>query len=199
MQSGVSRSYMAMLACFAAVLLACPGCGGSSNAPAVNPDDNNPGPAGAKSHNVLQLHMPPVAGMAAGAEFEYTISAAFSDTLYQGCGRVVYDASVLQPIEVARGAAIPAEYVFATKLDAPPMLGTAGASQAFVPFAFTGLPGGTEPAGVKGELLKLRFRLLQAAPASCNVGLLNDAQFLQMRSPKATRLPFDLQVEVTGK
>ncbi len=198
MGSGVNRCLMALLVSLAAVLLACPGCGGKANTPAVNPDDNTPEQPGTGNRNVLQIDMPPVEGLAAGAEFDYSIAAEFTDPLFQGCGRIVYDAAVMQPVAVTRGAAIPQDYIFVARLDAPPMAGTGGASQAFVPFAFTGLPGGPA-SGVSGELLRLKFRLLTAAPASCNVALLNTSQYLQLRSPKATRLPFDLEVEVAGK
>lgn len=199
MQSGVYRCYTALLVCLAAVLLACPGCGGKANVPAGNQDGNSSEQPGDANRNVLQVHMPPVQGLAAGAEFVYSLDADFVDALYQGCGRVLYDASVMKPVAVTRGAAIPGSYVFAAKLDAPPMAGAGNAAQAFVPFAFTGLPGQQAAAGVRGELLQIRFRLLTQAPETCNVTLLNNSQYLQLRSPQATRLPFDLQVEVAAK
>jgi hypothetical protein len=199
MRSNLRRCFITVLLCFAAVLLVCPGCGGNSSVPSVDPNDQNPTPP-ASNRNILATHMPPLTGLAAGAEFEYTVNADFTDALYQGCGRILYDASVMQPIEATRGAAIPAGDIFVAKLDAPPqVLSGSTTAQTFVPFAFTGLPDDKTPAAVSGELIKVKFRLLQPPPADCHISLLNDSQYLQLRSPQANRLPFDMQVEVTQK
>jgi hypothetical protein len=200
MRSNLRRCFITVLLCFAAVLLVCPGCGGNSSVPAVDPNDGTPTPPEASGHNTLAMHMPPLTGLAAGAEFEYTVNAEFKDALYQGCGRILYDASVMQPIEATRGAAIPAGDIFVAKLDAPPQAFSGSTSlQAFVPFAFTGLPDDKTPTAISGELIKIKFRLLQTPPADCHISLLNDSQYLQLRSPQANRLPFDMQVEVTQK
>lgn len=193
------RCFITVLLCFIAVLSICLGCGGNSSVPSANPNDQTPTPPADSGRNVLQTHMPPLAGLAAGAEFDYSINADFTDALYQGCGRIIYDSSVMQPLTATRGAAIPAGDIFVAKLDAPAqVLPGSATAQTFVPFAFTALPGDNSP-GVSGELIKVRFRLLKAPPADCHISLLNDQQYLQLRSPQATRLPFDMQVEVTEK
>ena len=197
MASKYRRCFLTVLLCFIAILLICLGCGGNSSVPSVDPNDQHPTPQ-ASGHNTLATHMPPLTGLGAGAEFEYSINANFKDALYQGCGRIVYDASVMQPVAATRGAAIPAADVFVAKLDAAPQVLPGGtAAQSFVPFAFTGLPDNPKHNGISGELIKVKFRLLKDPPADCHVALLNDQQFLQLRSPQATRLPFDMQVEVT--
>lgn len=193
------RCFMTVLLCFIALLLICLGCGGNSSVPSVEPNDQNPPPPADSGRNVLQTHMPPLTGLGAGAEFDYSVNAEFTDALFQGCGRIIYDASVMQPVKANRGAAVPAGDIFVAKLDAPPqVLPGSTTAQTFVPFAFTGLPGDQTP-GVSGELIKVRFRLLKDPPADCHISLLNDQQYLQLRSPQATRLPFDMQVEVTEK
>lgn len=198
MASKNRRCIVTVLLCFIAVLLICLGCGGNSSVPGSDPNHQTPNPPATSGHNTLSTHMPPLAGLAAGAEFEYSVRADFKDALYQGCGRIVYDASVMQPVAAARGAAIPAADIFVAKLDAPPqVLAGSTTAQAFVPFAFTGLPDSPKNSGISGELVKVKFRLLKAPPADCHISLLNDQQFLQLRSPQATRLPFDMQVEVT--
>lgn len=198
MASSLRRCLLTLLLCFIAILIVCPGCGGNSSLPSTDHNNQTPAPPASSAHNVLQTHMPPLQGLVTGAEFEYSVNAEFVDALYQGCGRIIYDPAVMQPIEASRGAAVPASDIFVAKLDAPPQL-LAGSSkpQAFVPFAFTGLPGSPAPTKVSGELVKVKFRLLKDPPADCHVSLLNDAQYLQLRSPQATRLPFDMQVEVT--
>jgi hypothetical protein len=198
MASKYRRCVVTVLLCFIAVLLICPGCGGNSSVPSADHNGQTPAPPATSGHNTLATHMPPLTGLAAGAEFEYSVNANFKDALYQGCGRIVYDASVMQPIAATRGAAIPAADIFVAKLDAPSqVLPGSTTAQSFVPFAFTGLPDNAAHPGISGELIKVKFRLLKDPPADCHISLLNDQQFLQLRSPQATRLPFDMQLEVT--
>jgi hypothetical protein len=147
--------------------------------------------------------MPALLSLSAGAEFEYSVSANCTDELYQGCGRVQYDPTLMQPVSALRGQALPAGYLFTAKLDAVIAAsdGQPGlpALAAVIPFAFTGLPGSPSRNITAGELFRLRFRLLRTPDADSAVRLLNTAQYLQLRGTKGDRLAFDLASEVTGK
>jgi hypothetical protein len=152
--------------------------------------------------NTLRASLPALAGKQPGAEFDFVLSTSFTEPLYQGSGRVLFDPGVMRPVAVMRGQALPADFIFAAKLDAAPVAsdglsglpGTAGV----VPYAFTGLPGGSGQAVAQGELLRIRFRLLQRPGAQSAVRLLNNASYLQFREPTGNRLSFDLQTEVAG-
>ncbi len=139
--------------------------------------------------NVLTAVMPPLAGLSAGREFEFTLSAQFAEEVKQGSGRILYDSSVAVPVAVEKGGLIPTSFIFFSKLD----------TQGIVPFAFTSLPNGRGIPSGSGELLRVRFRMLANPPGGFRVRLQNDAEFLQLRSPSGGRLSFDLASEVQAQ
>jgi hypothetical protein len=190
----------------ALLLAVSPGCGGKTTQPSTpspsTPDGQSPvdNGAGQTSRNLLSTSMPALAGLGAGAEFDFVISVKCTDALYQGSGRVLYDPSLMQPVAAVRGAAIPQSFLFSAKLDAAPVAsdGMAGlpTMAGVAPYAFTGLPDAPGQASGVGELCRLRFRLLRQASANDAVRLLNNAEYLQLRGPAGNRLAFDLQAEV---
>lgn len=194
------------LAC-AVLLSLSPGCGGHSTG-SVAPADHPPavpagdGAAQSGAHNVLSTSMPALDGLSAGAEFDFIIRIACRDEIYQGSGRVQYEAAVMQPVSAKRGMALPAEHLFSVKLDAADA-GDGAASGAtdgagVVPFAFTGLPGSSHTALFDGELFRLRFRLVQRPRPGTSIRLVNSPEYLQLRDPQGQRLPFDLHAEVAS-
>jgi len=155
--------------------------------PQAGPAPEQPaGEAGIPTRNALITTMPAVAGMAPGTEFEFTLRGEFCTPLHQASGRIVYDPAVVQPLAVRRGELIPAGAVYLAKLDVT----------GFVPFAFTALPGDAGIAPGRGELLRVRFRLLAEPPPGFRIRLLNDAAYLQLRTSGGGRLSFDLASEV---
>jgi hypothetical protein len=130
--------------------------------------------------------MPSLAGMSSGSEFEFTLSAQLAEETKQGCGRIIYDPAVATPVSVDKGGLIPSSFVFFNKLDAPGV----------VPFAFTSLPNERGISPGKGELLRVRFRLLQPPQPGFKIRLLNDGAYLQLRSAAGGRMSFDLASEV---
>lgn len=188
-------------------LLTAVGCGGSGSlgAPAqqpAGPAQQSPGApaAGAPLRNALLTSVPALAGLQPGAEFDFHVRASFSEPLYQGSGRVLFDPAVMRPVAVVRGEALPADFIFVAKLDAAPVEsdGLSGLPETagVVPYAFTGLPGGSGKTVAPGELFHIRFQLLGRPGAHSAVRLLNRADYLQFRAPDGNRLPFDLQTEV---
>jgi hypothetical protein len=174
-------------------VLASPGCGGGGARRSIN----NPGlspvapqaPSENPDRNVLTAVTPPLAGLGAGSEFEFTLSAQLAEELKQGCGRLIYDSAVVVPVAVEKGGLIPTSFVFFSKLDAPGV----------VPFAFTSLPDGRGIAPGRGELLRVRFRMLADPPSGFRVRLQNDGAFLQLRSAQGGRMSFDLASEVQAQ
>jgi hypothetical protein len=115
--------------------------------PAVQDDSSQP----ISGRNVLTTAVPPLAGLSAGSEFEFTLNAQLVEELKQGCGRILYDASAAVPVSVEKGRLVPGSFVFFSKLDA----------EGVIPFAFTALPSQRGIPPGSGELLRERFRLLQ--------------------------------------
>jgi len=133
--------------------------------------------------------MPALSALDVGSEFEFVLNGEFRQEVFQGSGRILYDRDFVEPVRVSRGGMIPGEAVFMAKLDA----------DGFVPFAFTPLPGSRSlPAG-RGELLRVRFRLLSAPPPSFRIRLLNTAEYLQLRDRSGGRISFDLATEVVSQ
>jgi hypothetical protein len=171
-------------------VLAFPGCGGggrrisqlSPQQPAAPAENQQSTP----ERNVLSTAMPSLAGMSSGSEFEFTLSAQLAEETKQGCGRIIYDPAVATPVSVDKGGLIPSSFVFFNKLDAPGV----------VPFAFTSLPNERGISPGKGELLRVRFRLLQPPQPGFKIRLLNDGAYLQLRSAAGGRMSFDLASEV---
>ena len=174
-------------------VLASPGCGGGGARRSIN----NPGlspvapqaPSENPDRNVLTAVTPPLAGLGAGSEFEFTLSAQFAEEVKQGSGRIIYDSSAAVPLAVEKGDLIPTSFVFFSKLDAP----------GIVPFAFTSLPDGRGIAPGRGELLRVRFRMLSAHPSGFRIRLQNDGAYLQLRNTQGGRLSFDLASEVQAQ
>lgn len=141
------------------------------------------------SRNCLTARMPALSRLEVGSEFEFVLKGEFREEVFQGSGRILYDREFVEPVRVSRGEMIPGDAVFMAKLDA----------DGFVPFAFTPLPGNCGlPAG-RGELLKVRFRLLNAPPPSFRIRLLNTPEYLQLRSHSGGRVSFDLAMEVLSE
>ena len=176
------------------------GCGGGGSSTALPPGINsdseqqqtlNPQPP---ERNVLSTSMPALGSLSAGAEFDFTINGEFVSPLFQGSARVLYDPATVQLLSAARGALIPSGGVFLCRADMQP-----GALQSpdarmsgVIPFAFTGQPGEPGIAPGRGELLRLRFRLLARPSGGACIRLLNDPAFLQLRDAQGQRLSFDL-------
>jgi hypothetical protein len=160
---------------------------GRGGAPLQSADDA-PG-AGHKipDRTALSVIWPSLAGSEAGAEFDVAIRLANPGGVFQGCGRLVYDAAMVEPVSARRGAFLPSEAVAFVKTDVG----------GYVPYAFTGREGsGALPAG-EGDIFVVRFRLKsEGAP---KFGLRNEAEFLQLRNDKGQRIPFDLATEVTAR
>ena len=176
-----------------AYLIVAPGCGGGSRSFTPQPPpsatgnvETAPPEEGVPARNSLTIVTPPVASLAPGVEFDLTVRGAFCEELWQSSGRILFDPAVVQPVRASRGDLIPTGFVFMVKLDEPGM----------VPYAFTALPGGSGIAPGRGELLRVRFRLLAEPPSGFRIRLLNDAAFLQLRDRNGGRLSFDLASEV---
>lgn len=171
-------------------VLASPGCGGGGARRSINnpelPQPIPQAPAENPERNVLTAVMPSLAGLGAGSEFEFTLSAQLAEETRQASGRILYDADVAVPVSVEKGSVIPNSFVFFSKLNAP----------GIVPFAFTSLPGGRGISPSRGELLRVRFRLLANPPPGFRVRLLNDGAYLQLRGAAGGRMSFDLASEV---
>lgn len=174
-------------------VLASPGCGGGGARRSINNPELSPivpqAPAENPARNVLTAVMPPLAGLSAGSEFEFTLCAQFAEEVKQGSGRILYDTAVAVPVAVEKGGLIPGSFVFFSKLDAPGV----------VPFAFTSFPDRRGIAPGTGELLRVRFRMLADPPQGFRIRLQNDGAFLQLRSPQGGRLSFDLASEVQAQ
>jgi hypothetical protein len=153
----------------------------------------------ATSRNVLRTTMPALGAVATGTEFTFTIAVELSEPLFQGSGRVVYDPRLLEPISAERGGLIPASDIFIAPLAAELPPETIPAGMAAVPFAFTGLPGGSAIAPQTGELLRIRFRLRQAVDHARPVYLLNNQAYLQLRDATGARIPYDLDTQEVGR
>jgi hypothetical protein len=190
------------------LLAASPSCGSSSGRkaapalPAANPaapGQSDSGTTESTPRNVLSTHMPTLAGLTAGAEFDFTVSANCAEALYQGSGRVLYDPTVMEPITAERGTALPGACLFVAKLDAAlvatPGLAGLPANSGMVPYAFTLLPQTPGTSIARGELFRIRFRLRQPSSSS-TVQLLNNAAYLQLRDAQGARLAFSLDSEV---
>ena len=174
-------------------VLASPSCGGGGARHSINRPELSTAtpqaPAANPERNVLTAVMPPLAGLGAGSEFEFTLTAQLAQEVKQGSGRILYDATAAAPVAVEKGALIPGSFVFFSKLDA----------SGVVPFAFTSLPGGRGIAIGSGELLRVRFRMLAAPPSGFRVRLQNDGAYLQLRNNQGGRLSFDLASEVRAQ
>jgi hypothetical protein len=174
-------------------ILTAPGCGGggrrisqlSPQQPVLQDSIQQSTP----ERNVLSATMPSLAGMSSGSEFEFTLSAQLAEETKQGCGRIIYDSAVATPVSVEKGGLIPSSFVFFSKMDAPGV----------VPFAFTSLPDQRGISPGKGELLRVRFRMLQTPPPGFKIRLQNDGAFLQLRSAAGGRMSFDLSSEVLAR
>lgn len=133
--------------------------------------------------NKLVLSAPDISQLSVGDEFSVSLAGAFSDEVYQGSMRLLFDPAYFKPVSANPGSMLLSDMVRLTGLD----------QSGFVPFAFTGLPGHNAiPAGT-GELLRVRFRILQAGAAQHRIALQNDTEFLQLRDRQSRRLPFDLE------
>jgi len=183
------------------VLLALIACGGGSiplpgevNFDTPMPPDGAspmiPAPAGDEAGDVVQperttlkLSYPALATLAPGSEFEAVVGGVFITEVYQGSLRLSYNPAVVEPVSVERGGLLLDDMVHVTGL----MQGD------HVPFAFTALPGHAGIAPGEGELLRVRFRLLDVPTTGQPLSLLNDAMFLQLRDRQGKRLGFDLE------
>lgn len=174
---------------FALTLLLAPGCGGGGARRAHN--DLQPPPLqsqqdeAAPERNILTASTSSLSGLGAGNEFTFTLKAQLAEETKQASFRILYDQSVAIPVAAEKGSLIPNSFVFFSKLDAPGV----------VPFAFTALPGQRGIAPASGELLRVRFRLLQAPPPGFRVRLQNDGSFLQLRNSGGGRMSFGLNTE----
>jgi len=176
-----------------ACVVAAPGCGGGGRnlTPRIAPTasgtvETAPPEEGTPQRNSLTVVTPPLSSLTPGAEFDFILRGAFCEELYQSSGRILYDPAVVEPVRVSRGALMPSGFVFMAKLDEPGL----------VPYAFTALPGDSGIAPGRGELLRVRFRLLAEPPRGFRLRLLNDAAYLQLRDSRGGRLSFDLASEV---
>lgn len=193
-----------LLQLLSAALLVCTGCGGTGTGAAHPPQRPDAGPAPASpvtrieaQRNTLQLKLPAWSRLAAGAEFEVTLSVSSVDELYQGSGRLAYATSLVQPVACSRGALLPAQNILSVKLDVAPGAATGLAGMdGIVPFAFSGMPGVPGCGRGAGELLRLRFKLLAQPGTRMPVQLVNSPEYLQLRGTTGQRLSFDLSTEV---
>ncbi len=171
-------------------ILAAPGCSGGGKqlrlASPQQPVAQDETPQQLPGRNVLTSATSSLAGMNAGGEFEFTLSAQLAEETKQGCGRIIYDPTIATPVSVDKGGLIPSSFVFFSKLDAPGV----------VPYAFTSLPSQRGISPGKGELLRVRFRLLQPPPSGFKIRLQNDGAYLQLRNAAGGRMSFDLASEV---
>ncbi len=97
--------------------------------------------------------------------------------------RLLFNPDYLEPVKARRGEMLLADMVHLAGID----------QHGFVPFAFTGLPGHSAMDPGTGELLRVRFRVLQPGAALHRIRLQNDAEFLQLRDRNSRRLKFDLE------
>jgi hypothetical protein len=178
-----------LLASFALAVLG--GCGGGgqhvmppveTTAPAGQPAGNS----GLPERNILTASLPALSQLAPGSEFDFVLSAALAEELYQMSGRIGFDPAVVRPVGSEFGALLPADAVRMSRDDLPDT----------VPFAFTAQPGRSGIGAGRGELLRVRFRLLGSPAGGRAVWLVNEAEFLQLRDRIGRRLRFDLAREV---
>jgi hypothetical protein len=192
--------------CILLGVLALSGCGPRSGGPAAistpTAATDTPAPStddGTAQRNVLSAHLPALSKLGIGSEFDYVLSATMVNALYQGSGRVLYDASVVRPVSAQWGALTPGNGVRAAKLDSAVAVKAQDGLDSCVPYAFTALPGqAAMPAG-QGELLRVRFKLIAPLGSSIPVRLLNDPAYLQLRDAQGQRLSFDLNEEVSAQ
>ena len=182
----------------AVAIVALPACGGGgvgfaprpTPQPQLTPPATLPAPESSlPSRNRLIATMPPLGRLPPGSEFEFVLRGEFREEVHQGSGRVLYDDRFLEPISVSRGNMIPGDGVFMSKLD----------EDGFVPFAFTALPDSRGISAGRGELLRVRFRLVAEPPSGLRVQLWNEAAYLQIRDGQRRRLSFDLATEVVSQ
>jgi len=140
-------------------------------------------PPAAEPVNKLVLSVPDLSGLAPGSEFEVSLAGAFSGEVYQGSARLLFNPAYLKPVQAQRGGMLLTDMVHLASLD----------QDGFVPFAFTGLPGHNAMAPGTGELLRVKFRILQAGAEPHRIRLQNDAEFLQLRDRNSRRLKFELE------
>lgn len=176
-----------------AVLLYLFGCGGAPALQAPDqldqavPDTETP-----PERNTLSTHMPALGALAVGSEFSFSVRGEFVDELFQASGRVLYDPQCVQPLGFERGGFVPRSDVFICNLAAAEaaLRSPDARLPRVIPFAFTGLPGERGLNG-RGELLRLRFRLLKRPEGGAPLRLLNDPEYLQLRGAQGRRLAFD--------
>lgn len=189
-----------ILGTLALLVLCAPGCGGQGHSNSTVNDPAAPETAAPLEHNRLTLSLPALGTLAAGAEFDAVLEGAFTEELFQGSGRLIYDSSVLQPVASQRGAFIPAGDIFVARDNiAPGTLPGEGSLDGVIPFAFTGRPGESGIAPGSGELLRVRFKLLAPAAGATRLRLMNNAEYLQLRDNTGRRLAFDLATEEVGQ
>jgi hypothetical protein len=188
-------------------------CGSRSHQLANNqPQPNGPSapsaPVDAANKAVrtqLVTSLPALQGLPAGSEFEFTLSGSFTEPVFQGSARLLYDSSVVQPVSATAGKVLPSGAVVLARTDAHPGVLAISSNDrpanmdGCVPFAFTGRPGGASITPGGGELLRVRFRLKIAKPGSIPVRLQNDPEFLQLRNSQGQRVAFDLEREVAAR
>jgi len=181
------------------------GCGGGSSPTVQQPQDaaapDDSAGQGAPERNVLTTNMPALGTLSAGAQFDFVIRGEFVDELFQGSGRVLYDPSLVEPLKAERGAFIPSSNVFMARcnLAAGTLASPEPQLSGVIPFAFTGLPGERGHTAGRGELLRVRFRLLARPQAGAAVHLQNDMEYLQLRDAQGRRLSFDFASEEVSR
>jgi hypothetical protein len=187
-------------------------CFGSNSAPVVDAGQQQQGtaakPAGQQDQaeqqrNVLSTSMPALARLAPGVEFDFVVAADFKDPLFQASTRVLYDSRKVELVSAQRGGLVPDGAIFMARTDVArgalpvPESAAAAGMDSVVPAAFTGLPGDHAASPARGELLRLRFRLLApTGNAGAPVRLQGDPDFLQLRDSSGRRLPFDIESKV---
>lgn len=198
------RVFLLIGVCLLLCAVVLSGCGPRSSSP-VPPAQNTAadtqtGQTGTDTaqRNTLSARLPVLSSMHAGAEFDFIITASMVEELYQGSGRVLYDAGVVQPVAAQWGAYSPASGIRAAKLDAASSGGASG-FDGCVPFAFTALPGQEALSAGQGEVLRVRFRLVADPGSGPPVRLLNDPAHLQLRDAQGQRLGFDFCEEVSAR
>ncbi len=177
------------------VVLSFTSCGGGNRRPVIEVGIPQPEPAqsvedtSSPERTALISITPPIHNVSVGGEFEFVLMGEFSESIHQASGRIVYESSYVEPVEVKRGELIPDDAIFVAKLDAGSV----------IPFAFTVLPGGKDIQPGSGELLRVKFRLVKRPPSGFRIRLMNNPAFLQLRDMRGKRVPFDLKTEVVGR
>ena len=149
--------------------------------------------------------LPSLSGKPAGTEFEFTLRASLTEPAFQGSARVLYDSSLVEPVNAVQGKDLPSGEVVLARTDARPgtlelsSLDRPAGLDGCVPFAFTARPGGASIPPGGAELLRVKFRLLRANPDGIPVRVQNDPQFLQLRDSKGRRIAFDLEREAGAR